>query len=311
VTIEVTRQGSDARRLEIDERTIDGRAAICILYPDERIIYRDRGRRGNWSTNTSTDDQCQEGGGGIRRMLGQRRIEVRSDGSGVEAWADVRILVPAGHDLKVKNVVGDVDISDVNGSLNIDVASSGVTSRGTRGDLNIDTGSGDVTVNGHRGDVNVDVGSGTVQLDNVDGTRVSVDAGSGGLRGSNITADDFSLDTGSGSIDFGRVTTRRMKVDSGSGSARLALMSSVESLDVETGSGSVTLAVPASFGAEFDVSTGSGGIETEFPLQVTGARRNALRGRIGNGRGRVVIETGSGRVRLTRGEGEREGERRR
>ena len=303
VVVEVTRAGRDADRLRMEERTIDGRAALCVIYPDERIFYRDRpNTRSNsiWSTNSSSDGECQGGG---RRFLGGRRIEVRSQGDGVEAWADIRILVPAGRDLRVWEVVGNVDASGVNGTLDIDVASATVSTRSTVGRLNVDAGSGNVTVGSHRGNVSVDVGSGNVTLNDVEATAITIDAGSGRLSGNNITADAFSLDTGSGSIEFGAITAKRVMVDTGSGSANLGFLTNVETLDVDTGSGSVTLAMPANFSAQIDIATGSGGVSSDFPVSNRSGERNELRGTIGGGRGRVTVETGSGGVRIVRGSG--------
>jgi hypothetical protein len=50
-----------------------------------------------------------------------------------------------------------------------------------------------------------------------------------------------------------------------------------------------------------DVETGSGGIDTDFDVQVTRFERRHVVGRIGNGRGRIHIESGSGQVRLLKG----------
>jgi DUF4097 and DUF4098 domain-containing protein YvlB len=47
-----------------------------------------------------------------------------------------------------------------------------------------------------------------------------------------------------------------------------------------------------------EIETSSGDIETDFPLQVTRHSRDHLMGRIGDGNGRIAIETGSGEVRL-------------
>ncbi len=56
--------------------------------------------------------------------------------------------------------------------------------------------------------------------------------------------------------------------------------------------------LPAELGAEVDIETGSGGIDMDFPIMVTRQSRDELRGRIGDGQGRIVIDTGSGSVRV-------------
>jgi len=74
----------------------------------------------------------------------------------------------------------------------------------------------------------------------------------------------------------------------------------VESVRIDSGSGGVTLGIPESLGAEIRIDTGSGGIDTDIPVQVKKAERNYLSGTIGDGKGEIVIETGSGGVRLRR-----------
>ena len=79
------------------------------------------------------------------------------------------------------------------------------------------------------------------------------------------------------------------------------LLSNVEQLKVDAGSGGVTVRLPASTGAEIDVETGSGGIDTDFAVQLTRFERSHMIGKIGDGRGRIRIESGSGHVRLLKG----------
>ena len=299
VVVEVTRGGADARELRVEERTIDGRTALCVVFPNERIIYRGNGNGGRFNTSSSLNrDDCR--GAGRTSLFGVRRVEVSNRGEGVEAWADLRVLVPAGRDVAIKHMVGNVEVSGVDATLLVDVGSSRVTTRETRGTLNLDSGSGDLTVAGHAGDLSVDVGSGSVRVDRVNGGTISVDAGSGEIRGSDLRAEELLIDTGSGSIDVTAVSANRLRMDTGSGSTRASLVSNPTDVNIDTGSGSVTLTLPANFGARVEVSTGSGGIDTDFEVRDGRMRRNELRGTIGDGRSNVVIETGSGGVHLRR-----------
>jgi lia operon protein LiaG len=63
----------------------------------------------------------------------------------------------------------------------------------------------------------------------------------------------------------------------------------------------VDLTVPAAFGADVQIGTGSGGITVDVPVTRRKARRSSFRGRTGDGNGRVTIDTGSGAVRIRRG----------
>jgi lia operon protein LiaG len=89
-----------------------------------------------------------------------------------------------------------------------------------------------------------------------------------------------------------------VSADVGSGGLELDLTAPVSDLTVDAGSGGVTLRLPAAQGAELDIETGSGGIESDFAIQTNRVERNHVRGRIGDGRGRIRIEAGSGTVRL-------------
>ena len=60
----------------------------------------------------------------------------------------------------------------------------------------------------------------------------------------------------------------------------------------------MNVVIPRSAGANLAVETGSGRIETNLVMETRMRRSNELAGRIGDGRGQIVIETGSGTVTL-------------
>jgi hypothetical protein len=94
------------------------------------------------------------------------------------------------------------------------------------------------------------------------------------------------------------VNAPHVSVDAGSGATDLEFLGLVDQLSVDAGSGPVTLRLPAAQGADVDIETGSGGIESDFAVQTSRVERNRLRGRIGDGHARISIEAGSGRIRL-------------
>jgi hypothetical protein len=89
-------------------------------------------------------------------------------------------------------------------------------------------------------------------------------------------------------------------VDAGSGRTELGFLQPVEDLAIDAGSGGVTVRLPAAQGADIDIETGSGGIDSDFTVQTTRLARNHLRGQIGDGKARIKIESGSGMVRLVK-----------
>lgn len=293
VSVEVTRGGADAKKLRIEKGTRDGANDLRVVYPDDDIVYPALGR---WSN--STVSYGRDGYFNGDREGRWNRIRVQGTGRGTEAWADLRVEVPAGKSVTVNLAVGEVVATNVKGRLRIDVGAARVRASGHSGELAIDAGSGRVVVADATGDLDIDSGSGGVELTNVTGTRVKIETGSGGLRGSTLQATELEVDVGSGGVDLDGVTAERAKFDAGSGSVAVGFLNSPKSLNVESGSGGVTLAFPATLSADVELETGSGGITNDFALTVDRLDRHSLRGRIGTGEGRMKVETGSGGVRL-------------
>jgi DUF4097 and DUF4098 domain-containing protein YvlB len=298
VSVEITRGGPDASKLTIASGRIRGRETLRVLYPDRRVVYK-QGDWGRWRSRTTlrVDD---DGTFGDNRSGDGRSVDIVGGGDGLDAYADVRVIVPKGKRVSVFLGVGEAKIENVEGDLYVDVSAASVTSTRTRGKLSLDTGSGEVRVTDAQGDIDLDTGSGSVEVMNVRGPRLKMDTGSGRLRGSDVVVDDMELDTGSGSVRLAQVQSKRITLDSGSGSVELDLRSDVESLRIDSGSGGVTLGIPEALGAAIRIDTGSGGIDTDIPIQVRKAERNYLSGTIGDGKGEIIIETGSGGVKLRR-----------
>ena len=298
VTVEVARGGGDASKLSIQTGRIRGRETLRVIYPDRRIVYR-AGDYPRWRSRTTLNVN-DDGTFGDTHDDDGRRVEIAGGGDGLEAYADVRVVVPKGKRVSVFLGVGEAKIDNVDGDLYVDVSAASVTSTRTRGKLSLDTGSGEVRVSDAQGEVDLDTGSGGVEVMNVRGPYLKMDTGSGRVRGSDIVADELELDTGSGGVRLGQVQSKRIKLDSGSGSVELELKSDVDDVRIESGSGGVTLGIPESLGATIRIETGSGGIDTDIPIQIRKAERSYLSGTIGDGKGEISIETGSGGVRLKR-----------
>jgi DUF4097 and DUF4098 domain-containing protein YvlB len=118
------------------------------------------------------------------------------------------------------------------------------------------------------------------------------------VSGADIDVKTLKVDVGSGGLRLDRVKAPRVSVDAGSGTTQIELLAPVEHLDVDAGSGGVDLRLPGSQGATVDIETGSGGIDSDFAVQTTRVERHHLRGTIGDGRGSIKVEAGSGTVRL-------------
>lgn len=305
VTVQVTRAGGELAKLRIGQGEIDGRATLRVIYPADRIRSGKLRSHGNTQLRVRDDgtfgDQDWRAHGRKEHHDWNedgRRVTIGDDTDGLDARADLVVGVPQGADVSVYLAVGSVTVSNVDGALRVDAHSAPVTTSGTRGRLMVDVGAGDVRIAQAQGELSVDTGSGSVEVTGFRGSSLSIDTGSGDVTGSDFDSDELSVDTGSGEIRIGNVASPRLSLETGSGGVTADLRRDVSSLQVETGSGDIAIHAPATLGAAIEIETSSGDIETDFPLLVTRQSRDHMVGTVGDGKGTIAIETGSGGIKL-------------
>jgi lia operon protein LiaG len=300
VAVQVTRGGADAARLDVQSGPLRGRETLRIIYPEDVISLPDWGR--GWNTTLRVRDDGTFGDGGSWRRDG-REVRITGRGRGLEAYADLRVSVPAGKRVALHLGVGKAFLSNVDGVLVVDVASADVSAERTRGTLKIDTGSGNVDVRDASGDVSLESGSGDVTATGLHGStkRVRLATGSGNITVTGAEGAELHVETGSGDITVTGAKADELSFETGSGNVDVALTATFSALSIQTGSGDVTLRVPPTIGAEVELDTGSGEFDLGgLTIQVRRLQEDHITGTIGDGRGRLSIETGSGNVRLVK-----------
>ncbi len=297
VVVDIARGGSEAAKLKIESGAIRGAETLRIVYPSDRIIYPELRGRSRTSINVRPDGTFSDGGD-WNEWRDRDRVDIRGSGDGLEAWADLTVRIPRGQKIELYLAVGRVEVQNVEGDLVVDVASAEVDVTGTKGPLTLDTGSGRVSVRDATGDLTIDSGSGGLAVDRLKGGTLRIDSGSGGVQGNEIEVTELNVDVGSGGLRLYRVKSPTVTAETGSGGITIELLSDVQRLNVETGSGGATIRVPATLSAEIEAETGSGGFTTDFEVTTRRVGRNHISGRIGDGKGRISIEAGSGSVRL-------------
>ena len=302
VEVEIVRRGKDAARLRVETGTIRGTPTLRVVYPSDDVVYRGNTERSRSGSRTETRVRDDGTWGGERGWNGGRRLRVRSSGDGLDAWADLVIKVPDGHDVDAYLLVGALEARDVDANLTLDVGAARVSASSTRGALLIDAGSGGVMLRDVQAtQLTVDNGSGGIDMQNVRAESCTFDSGSGGVAGSSVSCERFAVDIGSGGVRVNDASLGEVSVDAGSGGVVLELRRTPRTTTIETGSGGVTLTLPSSLSATLDIDTGSGGIRTDFAVRSSRIERRRLEGTIGDGAARLRVETGSGSVALLRG----------
>jgi DUF4097 and DUF4098 domain-containing protein YvlB len=190
---------------------------------------------------------------------GERVRIYHNKGSAPTLYADLRITLPAGSNVAVRNVIGKVHGGDLEGNLAIDTGSGDVQIASQSGQLAIDTGSGDVVVGSARGETTIDTGSGDVVVRRFVGNG-SIDTGSGNVTVQKVSAGKLTIDTGSGDVTLQEGEAGRVIAKTGSGGVKV-LSVELEDLTAETGSGDVTVQSSLARTKRLSAETGSGDVE--------------------------------------------------
>jgi DUF4097 and DUF4098 domain-containing protein YvlB len=242
------------------------------------------------------------------------RVYFEKTSSAPILYADLRIALPAGSNVVVRNIVGDVrggqlegtlkvdtgsgkvELASYDGKLLVDTGSGDVILGSARGETSIDTGSGDVTVRRLIGNGKMDTGSGDVVVEQVSAGRLYLDTGSGDVTVRGGSASRVIAETGSGSVNVVGVELEELEADTGSGNVIIrSSLAQARRISADTGSGDVE--IHAGPNASFDIESdqGSGDLEVGYAdaklrkdgKKVIGARR-------GDGKTVIRVETGSG-----------------
>lgn len=302
IVVTMTKRGPDASQLTAESGRVRGKDAFRVIYPSDHIVFKDgRSRWDRTQLHVNKDGTFGDSDEGRMRWgFGNDRVEISSSGRGLEAAADLVVSLPRGRGLTINLAAGQATLENVDGDLRVNAWAADVTTNGTKGLLDLDTGSGETKVTDAEGEVTLDSGSGNVTMTRVKGPHLTIDSGSGRVRAEAIVVDRLNIDSGSGSVDLRGVEAPDISVDSGSGSVGIDLKADVSRVSIDSGSGSVTLGIPESLGAELEAETGSGGVDFDFPVQLLRKSDDFVRAKLGDGRGRISIDSGSGAVRLHR-----------
>lgn len=243
-----------------------------------------RGRSGDYQLRTTGVGVTLDASGDMRSSRTSTRTASRRNDATLELDLprNVRLVVSTSSadvdisgidgDVEIRTTSGDISLDDIGGRLTLETLSGDVRLDGRSGPARVTTMSGDITMRGVRDDANVHTTSGDVILGMERAARVDVESISGDVTFDGSTTDDARL-------------------------------------QVTTHSGDVTLRLPEGARGSIDLSTFSGdmtasGSLTLMPNSLTSSRseRAVRRYEIGGGGStRFTISTFNGDLRVVRG----------
>jgi DUF4097 and DUF4098 domain-containing protein YvlB len=270
--------------VRFDVEVDDDRIAVISRLPET-----DKGDRSIWSV--------VKGGAGARIDF---TIEVPHDFD-VQTFTtsgDVRVTNIAGV-ARVNATSGDVLLRDIGGNSVIDLTSGAIEASEIGGDLRIAASSGDAEVKRIKGLLTVETTSGNVRAYEVGG-NVTVQLITGNLELRGCLGDvDFSTSSGNGRIVG---VSGGVSATSSSGDLDVAILPvGDKEFYLSTSSGNVVVQFlpEQDYGFLLDVNTCTGAIRGDMELtKLDQISRRRLKGVVGNGKSRVVIETASGNVSI-------------
>ncbi|WP_337169701.1 DUF4097 family beta strand repeat-containing protein [Gemmatimonas aurantiaca] len=227
--------------------------------------------------------------------------------------------IPSGRQLFIKNINGGIDV-ERSSSGRVEVTAEKQWRRGNPEQVRIEQKrSGDNVVicalwneestcdedgirsrrssrHSDRNDVSVHF---TVRVP--EGVRVNLSTVNGGIEVNGVTSEVVAT-TVNGSLRA-RSAGGPVRATTVNGSIYVAMGSvgSAEELEYTTVNGAITIELPDNFGAQFDLSTVNGRVNTDFPITVSGTLSSRrLRGTVGNGHTRLRASTVNGAITLRR-----------
>jgi hypothetical protein len=212
---------------------------------------------------------------------GAGKLGVDTDGAGA---AELDVTVPPGTRLWVKTAGAPIEVSGVEGSLDLYAVTGGVRVRGSPRSVYAESMGGDIEVDGSPAVARLRTGAGSIRVHGA-GPDLTLTTVTGGIT---VTAG---------------APLRRVAAETVSGLVRIdAALEPVSAVSVTSHDGAVELRVPPATDAEFRVVTLEGELRNE--LTRGGARKTAgLKGRelsftSGSGDAQVTVRTFSGTVTI-------------
>jgi DUF4097 and DUF4098 domain-containing protein YvlB len=193
---------------------------------------------------------------------------------------DYEITVPADTAVRMHSGSGDQDIEGTHGNADVTTGSGDVQLTNLTGEVHLQTGSGNVRGRGVAGPIHGGTGSGDVEIEETGQGDIDLHTGSGNVTVRGIQG-GFRGETGSGDITAEGAQTG--------------------SWDIHTGSGNVHIRLPQNAAFDADISTSSGTIDVNSPIEMTvqgrvQERHKHIQGKVRGGGPLLSVRTGSGDI---------------
>jgi DUF4097 and DUF4098 domain-containing protein YvlB len=209
-----------------------------------------------------------------------------------------------GDSITVKSSSGSITAEIIKGSTQLTTSYGSITCADiSDGDIKLKTSSGKIKLsNASFGDCDAHTSYGSIVSGKLKGKSIKLHSGSGSINVTESSADTTNLSTSYGRITCRQITTNEINAKSGSGNLDITCSDSTPAqivADLVTSYGSIDFAAPHNFTGQVDLSTSYGSIRTSRPITINGEiSKKKLKGTIGEGTGKLHLQTSSGSINL-------------
>jgi DUF4097 and DUF4098 domain-containing protein YvlB len=220
------------------------------------------------------------------------------------SYGSVKCRNVTADNITVKSSSGSINAEIIKGSAQLTTSYGSITCTDmSGGDIKLKTSSGAIKVtNASFGDCDAHTSYGSIVSDQLKGRSIKLNSGSGSINLTVSSADTTKLYTSYGRITCQQITTNDITARSGSGNIDIAFSESTPGqiiADLDTSYGSIDFTAPQNFAGQVDLSTSYGSIRTSRPITISGQiSKKELKGTIGEGNGKLSLQTGSGSIDL-------------
>ena len=234
--------------------------------------------------------------------------------------------------IKIQNIQGQTDLSTSYGSIEcrnvvgqsirLHSNNGSITMANLRGSTAAETSYGAITCEDFAdGDLKLQSDNGRIGVSDARFGICEAKSSYGAIAASRLAGDSIDLHSGNGSVEvdgaeaktlnasssYGRIAATgiiaaTLKTESGNGSVHVSCAPAAPAdlnAQLKSSYGSVELAAPQGFAGEVYLRTSYGAIHTALPITASGEfTKKEIVGRIGNGAGKIRLESGSGSVEL-------------
>jgi len=240
----------------------------------------------------------KSGNGAIKVQDIRGRIDLRTSFGSIEC----RDVTGSSIDLNSGN--GAITATRLHGPTTAETSFGAITFEDfSGGDLKLKSGNGRIGItNASFGVCDARSSFGAIAAGDLQGDSVTLNSGNGSVEVTGVHTGTLDLSSSFGSLRATEVTASNLSAVSGNGGVRVVCSAAGPAdlkAQVRSSFGGVDFTAPAGFGGEVSLNANFGTVKTALPITVSGEiSRNRVAGTIGDGAGKIRLESGNGSVEL-------------